>query len=114
MNVENFRGSLSMSRKSKKMKKKKKFLQKFTIFLPESELYMFLAFFWGIYLSCSSKFEILTLFCLKIFIFDFRHLAASSGKNMLHRGLFGVSMESLRLKYLFESKFWVLTGLLAT
>ena len=57
-------------------------------------MYMFLAFFWGIYLSCSSKFEILTLFCLKIFIFDFRHLAACSGKNMLHRGLFGVSMES--------------------
>ena len=62
--------------------------------MAESELFMFLAFFWGIYLSCSSKFEILTFFCLKIFIFDFCHSAACSGKNTQHRGLFVVSMDS--------------------
>ena len=72
-----------MSQKSEKLKKK------FTLFLAESELYMFLAFFWGIYLSCSSKFEISTFF-----IFDFRHSAACSGKNTQHRGLFVVSMDS--------------------
>ena len=89
-------------------------MQKFTIFLAESELYMFLAFFWGIYLSCSSKFEISTFFCLKIFISDFRHLEACSGKNTLHRGLFGVSMDYQRSKYLFGNKFWILGGLLVT
>ena len=64
-----FQGVLEHVAKIRKIGKKIFFLQKFTLFLAKSELYMFLAFFWGIYLSCSSKFEISTFFLLENFHF---------------------------------------------
>ncbi len=58
-------------------------------------------------------FEISTFFGLKNLIFDLHHLTAHSHKNIPHRGLFLVSMESQRSKYLSETKFRVVGGHLA-
>ena len=99
--------------KNQKIAKKSIFLWEILLFLAESLLYMFSAFFWGILHICSSKFEISTFFGLKNLIFDLRHLTAHSRKNIPHRGLFLVSMESQRSKYLSETKFRLVGGLLA-
>ena len=108
-----FSGSSSIRWKIKKSQKNLFFLWEILLFLAESLLYMFSAFFWGILHICSSKFEISTFFGLKNLIFDLRHLTAHSRKNIPHRGLFLVSMESQRSKYLSETKFRLVGGLLA-
>ena len=105
-----FRGPRALGKKSKNQKKSI-FLKEILLFLAESLLYKFSAFFWDIYHLCSSKFEILTIFGLRNFIFDHQHLTARSRKSIPHRGLVLVSMESQRPKYLSGTMFRVVRGL---
>ena len=71
---------------------------------------MLLAFFWGIKLFCSSKFEILMLFDLNNLSFYHCHSRASSIKNIPHLGLFLLSMAKWISKYIARDKFWTLWG----
>ena len=89
---------------------KKSFFAKILIFIAESLLYMLLAFFWGIKLFCSSKFEILMLFDLNNLSFYHCHSRASSIKNIPHLGLFLLSMAKWISKYIARDKFWTLWG----
>ena len=71
---------------------------------------MLLAFFWGIKLFCSSKFEILMLFDLNNLSFYHCHSRASSIKNIPHLGLALLSMAKWISKYIDWDKFWTLWG----
>ena len=50
---------------------KNTFFWKTLFFLPEYELYMISAFFWGTYLICSTKFQIFVIFSMKFSILTF-------------------------------------------
>lgn len=54
------------------------------------------------------------ILCLKNIIFDLRHSGAYNSKRRLYSGLFLVSMDSQRSKYLSCIKLWVLRGVLTT
>ena len=73
-------------------------------------LLLYIAFFWGIKLFCSSKFEILMLFDLNNLSFYHCHSRASSIKNIPHLGLFLLSMAKWISKYIARDKFWTLWG----
>ena len=103
-------GVLEYVEKIEKKNWKKSFFAKILIFIAESLLYMLLAFFWGIKLFCSSKFEILMLFDLNNLSFYHCHSRASSIKNIPHLGLFLLSMAKWISKYIARDKFWTLWG----
>ena len=54
------------------------------------------------------------IFCLKNIIFDLCHSGAYNSKRRPYSGLFLVSMERKRSKYLSWIKLWVLRGVLST
>ena len=103
-------GVLEYVEKIERKNWKKSFFAKILIFIAESLLYMLLAFFWGIKLFCSSKFEILMLFDLNNLSFYHCHSRASSIKNIPHLGLFLLSMAKWISKYIARDKFWTLWG----
>ena len=103
-------GGPRVCRENWKKIEKNLFFAKILIFIAESLLYMLLAFFWGIKLFCSSKFEILMLFDLNNLSFDHCHSRASSIKNIPHLGLFLLSMAKWISKYIARDKFWTLWG----
>ena len=109
LNVQNFRGSSSMSWKIEKIEKNPFFFKKsyffwLNLFCIHSQLSFEVH-------NCSSKFEILIIFGLKNFIFYFRHSMAYSAQTILHKGLILVSMETKTSKYSSENNFWVLSWL---
>ena len=59
-------------------------LPRFSFFLAESLFHMLSAFFWGIYLFCGSKFEILVCYCLKNINIEHLYTSDSCIKNIHH------------------------------
>ena len=85
---------------------KKYFFWKTLFFLPEYELYMISAFFWGTYLICSTKFQIFVIFSMKFSILTFAVSMAITSKLHYLEDYFWCLWKGKDLNFHMKANFW--------
>ena len=93
--------------KIKIFKKKSFFFLKTLFFLPEYELYMISAFFWGTYLICSTKFQIFVIFSMKFSILTFPVSMAIATKLHYLEDYFWCLWKGKDLNFHMKANFWL-------
>ena len=85
---------------------KNTFFWKTLFFLPEYELYMISAFFWGTYLICSTKFQIFVIFSMKFSILTFPVSMAIATKLHYLEDYFWCLWKGKDLNFHMKANFW--------
>ena len=99
------RGDPSMQKS--KFSKKNFFIWRTLYFLPEFELYMISAFFWGTYLICSTKFQIFVIFSMKFSILTFPVSMAIATKLHYLEDYFWCLWKGKDLNFHMKANFWL-------
>ena len=86
---------------------KNTFFWKTLFFLPEYELYMISAFFWGTYLICSTKFQIFVIFSMKFSILTFPVSMAIATKLHYLEDYFWCLWKGKDLNFYIKANFWL-------
>ena len=85
----------------------KYFFWKTLFFLPEYELYMISAFFWGTYLICSTKFQIFVIFSMKFSILTFAVSMAITSKLHYLEDYFWCLWKGKDLNFHMKANVWL-------